>query len=186
MSMLELTDWTKTSRVKAQAKEIEKKYGVEPEPCTQTTRRLINIMIDTTIKKLCTAGLSVVLNEILISRTRLLLTLELMAGLRVGEATASGDLHGLDANSLCFLTPASPATKDELGTTVEVHVRDSKTGPGRYAAFVGTSIGPLKFKGGQYVKEWLRLAKIQVDTKLEGGFTVVTPNYWVASTGDVA
>ena len=30
MSMLELNDWTKTSRVKAQAKEIEKKYGVSP------------------------------------------------------------------------------------------------------------------------------------------------------------
>ena len=38
MTMLELTDWTKTGRVKAQIKDIEKRCGVEAEPCTQSTR----------------------------------------------------------------------------------------------------------------------------------------------------
>ena len=107
MTMLELTDWTKTARVKALIKEIEKRCGVESEPCTQTTRRLVALMVGKTIRAVCSRGSSSELNEVLESRTMLLLVLELLAGLRVGEATTSGDLHGLEANKLCFLSPAS-------------------------------------------------------------------------------
>ena len=180
MTMLELTDWTKTARIKAQIKEIAKICGVEPEPCTQTTRRIVKIMIGTTISAGCSKGASKELNLLLIKRTLALLTLELMAGLRVGEATSSGDLHGLSANGICFLVPACEATKDDLGTTVEVRVLDSKTGPGRYAAFVAKSKGELGFTGLKYMNDWLLASKISTDTEVKGGYRVVTPNYWVA------
>ena len=180
MTMLELVNWTKSSRVKAQIKEIEKKFGVEPEPCTQTTHRIIAIMIDETIIEVCSKGKDSNLNDMMIFRTQALLVLELMAGLRVGEATSSGDLHGLEANDLCFLKPACASTDDGLGETVEVHIRDSKTGPGRHAAFVSVSKGEGALRGGQSMKDWINAAKVEMELRVDGGFEVESPNYWVA------
>ena len=180
MTMLELEDWTKTARIKAQVKEIQKVCGIEPDPCTQTTRRLITLMDEETIQKVCSKGRDEKLNMILTYRTRVLLVLELLAGLRVGEATSSGDLHGLEANSLCFLNPAGPASDDKLGETVEVVVKDSKTGPGRHAAFVAKTQGPCALEGGNILKTWLQTADMAMGAVFEGGFTVITPNYWVA------
>ena len=180
MTMLELEDWTKTARIKAQVKEIEKVCGVEPDPCTQTTRRIITLMDQKTIRAVCSKGRDESLNRVLTNRASALLVLELLAGLRVGEATSSGDLHGLEANNLCFLKPAGPATDDKLGETVEVVVKDSKTGPGRHAAFVAKTQGPCALEGGDIMKVWLQAADIAMIAKIEGGFTVITPNYWVA------
>ena len=180
MTMLELVDWTKTSRIKAQIKEVEKRCGVEPEPCTQTTRLMIDLMLHNTIKAVCSKGRSIQLNLYLEARTEMLLILELLAGLRVGEATSSGDLHGLDANNLCMLRPACSATKDDLDVTIEVAVTDSKTGPGRHAAFVGETRGPCRINAAWLTRRWLSVAGVRTETKYEGGYTVVRPNYWVA------
>ena len=49
MSMHELDDWTNHSRVKAISREIEKMCCVEHTPCTQTTKRIVGIMVDKTI-----------------------------------------------------------------------------------------------------------------------------------------
>ena len=180
MSMLELNDWTKTSRVKAQIKEIEGKCGVEHDPCTQTTRRILSIMLKRTIPEVCSKGKSEYLNSVLIARTEALLVLELLAGLRVGEATSSGDLHGLVANDLCFLSAASEATADGLGETIEVVIRDSKTGLGRHAAFVATTVGELKLHGGMIMRRFLRTTGIKSVKEIKGGFKVESPNFWVA------
>ena len=72
---------------------------------------------------------------------------------RVGEATSSGDLHVLEANSVYFLTPASIEYDDGLGETVEVAIHDSKTGPGRHAAFVYKTVGPGALEGGRMLPE---------------------------------
>ena len=181
MSMLELTDWTKTTRVKAQIKEVEKKCGVEAEPSTQTTRRLISIMLASTIKEVCAKTTNERLNEVLEHRTEVLLVLELLAGLRVGEATSSGDLHGLEANSVCFLKPLGRASNDGLGETIEVAIRDSKTGPGRHAAFVAKTQGDLGLEGGKIMRQWIRTAGLgKMQVSVEGGFERESPNYWVA------
>ena len=181
MTMLELTDWTKTSRVKAQMKDIEKRCGVEAEPCTQTTRRMIGIMIHETISKTCSLGSDSKLNEILQDRTEALLVLELAGGLRVGEATSSGDLHGLDANDVAFLTPISGGTSsDGLGTTVEVKILDSKTGLGRHAAFMYVTEGTLQLRAGFIIDKWCRQAGLKMVGSKDGGFSVLSPSYWVA------
>ena len=185
MSMLELEDWTKTARVKAVIKEIEKLTGVESEPCTHTTRRIVRIMIEQTIKSECSKGKDVAFNRVLNCRTMLLLVLELMGGLRVGEATSSGDLHGLEANNVRILRPVASAVDDGLGETVEAKIIDSKTGPGRYVAFVASSCGPGEIKAGAAVKSWINISGMKWnrtgDGKLpiEGGFEVRSPNYWV-------
>ena len=179
MSMLQLNDWTKTARVKAQVKDIEKRCGVEADPCTQTTHRIIEIMMAVTIRRVSFKGKNEKLNMIIEARTMALLVLELLAGLRVGEATASGDLHGLEANNLCFLKPASASFDDGLGETVEVKILDSKTGPGRHSAFVATTKGQGNLPGGLIMRHWLDEANVKMDEKIEGGFKVEHPNYWV-------
>ena len=180
MTMLELDDWTKTKRVKAQIKEIESKCDVEHDPCTQTTSRLIDLMVNNTIEAVCGKGKSSVFNSLLATRTKGLLTLELLAGLRVGEATSSGDLHGLAANDLAFLKPANASAEDGLGETVEVVVRDSKTGLGRHAAFVATTKGPVALEGAKHMRRLVRASGMKMAKKVEGGFHVESPNYWVA------
>ena len=179
MTMLELTDWTKTTRVKALMKDIEKRCGVEVEPCTQTTRRIVQLMATKTIKKVCSRGASTELNEILRARTMLLLILELLAGLRVGEATSSGDLHGLEANNTLFLTPLSTPVDDGLGETIEVMVKDSKTGPGRHAAFVAKTEGACELEGSLILRDWIRITGMAMEETIEGGFKVEKPNYFV-------
>lgn len=180
MSMLELTDWTKTTRVKAIMKEITRKTGMDCDPCTQTSRRIIRIMMEKTIQETCSQGSNLQANALLAARTETLLVLELLAGLRVGEATSSGDLHGLDANDLAFLTPLSSEVDDGLGETVEVKILDSKTGLGRHAAFVATTQGEGKLPGAKILRNWIALSKLATSSAVEGGFTVVRPNYWVA------
>ena len=109
------------------------------------------------------------------------MVLELLAGLRVGEATSSGDLHGVEANSVCFLSPLSKTADDGLGETIEVAVRDSKTGPGRHAAFVAKTQGDLGLEGGRIMRKWIKTAEFGVmETSVEGGFRRESPNYWVA------
>ena len=137
-------------------------------------------MVQKTIPEVCSKGRDPNLNEILKCRTLALCMLEVLAGLRVGEATSSGDLHGLEANSLCFLRPAGSATEDNLGETVEVVVKDSKTGPGRHAAFVAKTKGTCALEGGKFMKSWLQVAGIDLESKVEGGYKVTSPNYWVA------
>ena len=176
MTMLELEDWTKTSRVKAVVKEIKKVCNVESEPCTQTTRRIINIMLDSSISEVCSSRGTP--DPRLVSRTEALLVLELCGGLRVGEATSGGDMHGLLANNLNFQRPRG-GTSDGLGETVEVTVKDSKTGPGRRLAFVGVT-QRLKIPNAVILRKWLKVAKIETCREQdEGGFSIERPDYWV-------
>ena len=170
MEMHELKDWTKTARVKAQIKEIERKFGVEAEPCTQTTRRIVEIMVKTTIPETCSRGNCAFVNHVLTCRTEALLVLELLAGLRVGEATSSGDLHGLEANSVCFLSPADESYNDGLGETIEVAIHDSKTGPGCHAVFVSKTMGPGALKGGAAMRNWIKAADMQDDDQVRRRF----------------
>ena len=51
MTKLQLTDFTKDRRVKAYVKELAVKTGVEREPRTMVTRRLIGLMLNETIEK---------------------------------------------------------------------------------------------------------------------------------------
>ena len=86
----------------------------------------------------------------------------------------------MEANDLCFLRPAFRDTKDDLGETVEVMIKDSKTGPGRHAAFVSETQGSCQVKGARIVRNWLRLAGVPTVLLTEGGYHVEVPNYWVA------
>ena len=83
------------------------------------------------------------------------------------------------ANNVCFLSPASKEADDGIGDTVEVEVIDSKTGPGRHAAFVSGTYGKCAIRGEKIVRQWLHVAGIALEKTVEGGFYVERPNYFV-------
>jgi hypothetical protein len=109
----------------------------------------------------------------------MLLVLELMGGMRVGEATSSGDDHGLAAPDCCLMKPSHWVRDDGLGETFEGHIRDSKTGPGRHIAFVGKSQGELALDAAAIVREYWRASGVAIQTKEEGGMQYETPDYYV-------
>ena len=178
MSMHELDDWTKHSRVKAISREIEKMCCVEHTPCTQTTKRIVGIMVDKTITTVCGIGRSAALNRVLAARTFALLALELLGGIRVGEATSSGDLHGVVANDTSFFTPLDSSVDDGLGETVEAIIRDSKTGPSRHIAFVAIT-RTSHLQGGRWMRQWIQASCVEMTITHEAGLRVERPDYWV-------
>ena len=178
MAMQELTDWNKTARVKAIIKQIGTLCNVEAVPSTPVTRRMLGIMLDKTISDACAGSRDPSTVERLTTRTRALLGMELLGGMRVGEATSSGDMHGLAANDLCFSTPSPGSADDGLGETVEMAVKDSKTGPSRYIAFVATT-HHSHLEGGRWMREWVRVSGLKMTTSYEGGLVVERPDYWV-------
>ena len=139
--------------MKAIIKEIEKTTHIEVVPCTQMTRRIINLMLGGVLREVCYKGKNERLDQMILARTEALLILELLGGLRVGEATSGGDLHGLLANNIVFAVP-SMGKGDGLGETIEMSIDDSKTGPGRHIAFVAVTRGS-KLEAGMILRRCL-------------------------------
>jgi len=156
LTITERTNWTKNARVKAVCREIEQCIGELAVPCTQSTRRLIAIMFGRTLTEACARARN---SSYMLARSRLLTVVEVLGGLRVGEALGGGDGHGLLAPNCAILEPLTE-TCAELGTTIEAHIEDSKTGvSGRYVNFVGTS-RTLKLEAERYLRElWAAGAK---------------------------
>ena len=169
MTILGLEDWTKTSRVKVVIKELELSHGVEAEPCTHATRRIMTITRDSTLPKRA---------KTLLTRSLVQVTLELMGGLRVGEATGGGDGHGLLANHLCLMRPVGT----EMGhadEVVQAWIADSKTGFSRHACFVGKSRGALQWDGASYIRALWKEMKLAVKPTVRDGMTVESTDYSV-------
>ena len=97
LERLELTNWTKTPRVKAAINELEQSRGVQSTPDTHATRRILSIMLCEKLKERCGSGL--------LKRSTVQVVLELMGGVRVGEATGGGDGHGALADNVCIVRP---------------------------------------------------------------------------------
>ena len=181
MTMTERVDFTKMPRVKAIHKEIQKVCAVEPHPCTPTTRVIIVRALDVTIPRLCTSR-NPYIQAYLRARTKMLLVLELPCGARVGEAVGNGgEGHGLAAVDTCLQgeSVGRLATSDKLGETFEICVRDSKTGPGRYAACVGKTKGPLALDVASIVRGYYDACGLVVTTSLDHGMIVERPDYYV-------
>ena len=169
---------TKTARVKRVYEDVAKSLGELGVPCTQTTRRLLQLTLGlegacSTLHSGCTLSRGGAYIE---ARSRVLMGLEVLGGLRVGEAV--GDGHGLTANDVCLLK-ACTGQHSELGVTVEARIRSSKTGPGRYVNCIGTSrVSKLPLE--QYLRElWTLQGTIMAPTEVDGGFSVERPDFTV-------
>ena len=188
MTMTERTDFTKQPRIKAAIKEILKVCHVEQVPCTPTTRLIVRQALDVTIPRACSGMRDPKARAFMIRRSRMLIVAELGCGARVGEATGSGGSnHGLAAVDSCIQRPAA-GVGDGLGETVELCIRDSKTGPGRHAACLGTTRGPLALEAARYTREYWEACDLKIETVREAGMIIERPDYYVvrvAGNGDL-
>ena len=169
MAQLELSfSPSEDKRIKKVVEELKESHGVAVHPDTHATPRIINIMYDQTLPSLGATA----------TRTTALTSLEIMAGVRIGEAVGGGDGHGVLANNLAFARPvgSDPGDADE---TCEIFIEDSKTHFARYANFYGESRGPLKIKAAEHLRELLEEMGIPTTTTNEDGLTVERPDYWV-------
>ena len=169
---------TKSPRVKRVYDDVVKALGELAVPCTQTTRRLLCLQLglgyqQATLEGSCLKSRG---GGLILARSRVLTELEVMGGARVGEAV--GDGHGVTANDVVLLTSVS-GVHAELGVTVEARIRDSKTGPGRYLNYVGTS-AVSKVPSERHLRElWTAYGLSMAEPSTDGGFKVERPDYTV-------
>ena len=114
--------------------------------------------------------------KLILARSRMITSFEVMGGMRVSETT--GDEHGVAANDVCILTSMTGMHAD-LGPTIEVWVPDSKTGPGRFVNFVGTSF-VSRVPSERFVRDIWRAYGLRTYTAIDGGFSVERADYGVA------
>ena len=158
---------TRLADVKSFYESLRHAHGEESHPRTAATRRMVRLMLD----RLVDARFA---GEELRARTKLMIALEVMMGLRVGEALSGGDFHGLMANHLSILE--SIETGEE---TVEALLEHSKTRFKRVISAVGTSRGAGAIPLAQLIRDYWAVAGFHLVTLSEGGFRVTRPDYYV-------
>ena len=128
---LQIANPTKDKSVKAHLKELIGNRGVESEPATTATPRMLKLMTkpDGVIDRRYPS-------QLMSTREKVQLIFEGVGGCRVGEVTGAGDCHGLLANEVCILEDC-----DTGEVVVEGHLEHSKTGFARYLDMAGTTEG---------------------------------------------
>ena len=158
-------NWTLLPRVKAVVKELTSKLGVTAVPDTHVTRRILSVLFSQTLRQVSAA---------LRTKTRWLAVLEVMAGVRVGEACGGGDGHGALANHLSFMNPVnSTSESDEF---CELWIPDSKTCFPRYVNFMGRSRG-VGVDAADSLRALLTEPGVRMKETVEDGLVVETPDY---------
>lgn len=161
-----LTDWTKQAAVKAHIKELKVAHGLESQPATHGTRRMLTHLLTTILPQWKTS-------EVIRARSALFLVLEAVGGLRVGETMGAGDHHGLQAGNLCILRD----TRDS-SVSVEGRLEHTKTKHVRWVNMVGeTHVSGVQVAG--ILAGYWKASGIETVTRIEGTFEETRPDYWV-------
>ena len=165
-TITKLQDWTKSSEVKAHIANLVALHGLESVPMTHGTRRMLQALLRQVIPQRKGSG-------IIRARMRLLLVLEAVAGLRVGEATGGGDNHGLLANNVCILRRT-----DTGAVSVEGRLEHSKTKRVRWFNLVGVTETSRVDVAHAFAAYWAEVG-IATSTSIQGLYQVTRPDYWV-------
>jgi hypothetical protein len=170
---MQLTNWTTVPVVKAAIKTITGMLGLEPEPCALPSRRIIRMAIEAELPKLCKS-----LRYILL-RSLMLLVLELMGGMRVGEATGGGEAHGLLANN-CYLARPIVLDKHKIDEMLVAEIEDSKTTFGRTVVMCGVTRGELALTASKHLLQLCDESEIVLKPGApRDGMTILRPDYTV-------
>ena len=163
-----LTNWTTLPRVKAIVKELSACAGVTSVPDSHATRRILSLMYEAIDRTLATA---------LQKRTRVLADLEVLGGVRIGEACEGTGCHNAISNHLCIMRKVGTEVGDE-SESCELFIEDSKTYYSRYSNFIGKSKG-VGIEAARHIRELWAEMGIKVETTVEDGLIVERPDYWV-------
>ena len=158
---------TRDPEVKAYFASLCELHGEESKPRTAATRRMLRLILDELIDARF-AGADVR------ARTKLMIALEAMLGLRVGEALSGGDFHGLAANHLCIMRNRTTGTE-----TVEAVLEHSKTKHKRWINAVGVSQGLAQVDLARHLRAYWALAGLDIVEREEGGYHISQPDYYV-------
>ena len=154
--------------VKAYVADLQQMHGEESHPRTTATRRMVRALFESVLQKRIS-------KPKVLTRVRLMLALEVMCGLRVGEATGGGDGHGLLANHATIWT--NEATGEE---SVQVLIEHSKTKHKRWINAVGESEGAARVPLASSLRAYWASAGFHVkEPWYENGFRVEGVDYSV-------
>ena len=170
---------TRRADVKALFEELKTRHGEETRPRTATTRRMMRHVLEDVIPS--RGG-----SELVNTRMRLMFSLEVMMGLRVGEVLTGGDYHGLLANNLTLLQRLDEDGVPSEDVTVEGFLEHSKTKHSRYVNAVGVSRGPACVRLADYLRGYWTAAGLRTISRLEAGYLVTGPDYSVVRVSLVA
>ena len=159
---------TADSGVRAHYSSLLDEHGVEEQPRTAATPRMIFHLFDSVIVKHCP-------REFICARTSLDVCLEAGCGLRVGEALSGGDYHGLLAGNVSLLRRVDTGL-----VTVEGKLEHSKTKFQRFVNCLGTTLGTAKLPFEQTLRRYWKEAGMRVvSLPAHGGYEVTTVDYYV-------
>lgn len=162
----QVTDFTKLGSVKVHFKELTNEIGVEHEPATACTPRMLKLAVEEVIPERCG-------NEFLESRETVQFDFEGVGGCRIGEVCGGGETHGLLANKVAILTD------EETGLeVVEGHLEHSKTGFSRYLDMRGTT-ETSGIEVAQHIRNYWKAAKIPVRVTRQAGIKIERPDFYV-------
>ena len=170
---------TRRSDVKAVYEGLKEAHGEEATPRTAVTRIMIRHLLETVIPE--RGG-----DALVTARMLLMVALEVMFGIRVGEALSGGDFHGLLANFLVILQRLDEQAEPTGEETLEGMLEHSKTHNKRYLNAVATSKGPARVEFAKYLRTYWKLAGFTLRTRKEAGFLVTGPDYYVLRLSLVA
>ena len=172
-------DITRRPEVKALHRELRERHGEETTPRTAVSRLMMQQLLERVIPE--RGG-----DEDVNTRMCLMFVLEVMFGLRVGEALGAGDFHGLLANHLVILEKLNEEGEPCGVQTCEAMLEHSKTHHRRWINAVGTSKGRARIQLTIYIRAYWQLTGLTIRTRKEGGYLVTGPDYDVVRVSLVA
>ena len=174
---LGLTDFTKLGEVRAHLKELMEENGLESEPATAATPRMLKLIVDP-------GGLAdqrYGTGSYLASKNKLQFVMEGVGGCRICEV--AGDAHGVLANNTCVMEDLD-GERGALGTIVaEALLEHSKTGFRRYLNMAGTTL-TSDLQVARIFQEFWRAAgwteaNRMLTTVVKANVRITRPDAWV-------
>ena len=171
-------NFTKDAGVKAFYNDLKKRHGEEPQPRTALTREMMRVLLSEVMSGK---------NSSKMTRERLLFAAEVMLGTRVGELLGGGDGHGMLANNLVILRKLDKDGNPTGEETVEGMIEHSKTSAyKRFVNALGKSRGPAQIELAKLLRDYWRDVNFTVEKRVEGGYQVEGPSYYVLRLSLVA
>jgi hypothetical protein len=167
------TDWTKDATVKAHIKELLIATGIEHEPATAATPRMLRLLLER-------GGLvdQRYPQALLGAREKVQVVCEGVGGCRIGEVAGGGDCHGLLANEVAIMEDPQ-AEEGALGQSVVVaRLEHSKTGFAR-SLVMASKTETTGIEVGNVIASYWREAGMKLVTSVQAGVRVTRPDFWV-------
>ena len=173
MTKLKIPDVTKAGDVRAHLKELIGDCGIEHEPATTATPRMLSMAVESggCIDERYS-------DHFIAAREKVQFICEGVGGCRIGEVAGGGDVHGLLANEVAILEDLT-ADRGKVGSVVvEAKLEHSKTGFSRYLTMASVTANS-GIKCAEITRDYWRRAGFSVVTSEQAGVRVSRPDFWV-------